>query len=198
MATDEISEFWENRWSSGEVFWDHGRPAPPLKEFVSLKEAPSGKVLIPGCGSGHDVRYLAGLGAEVTGMDIAPTALSVAAEKNAHPQASYCSGNILDPAVEHFNLYDWVIEHTCLCALEPAHWSAYAKGIRKILKPGGHYLAIFYKNPHDDQGPPFRIDEEQIVELFGKDFCLLDSWVPRMSYKSRTGREELRWFKYSR
>ncbi|MEX0322315.1 MAG: methyltransferase domain-containing protein [Puniceicoccaceae bacterium] len=201
MADESINkagvDFWEGRWQSGEVFWDHGRAAPPFMEFIGKKEAPSGKVLIPGCGSGHDVRSIAEFGAEVTGMDIAPTALEVARRDNAHPRASYIIGNILDPDPEHVRKYDWVLEHTCLCALPPHLWSGYAAGIRKVLKPGGHYLAIFYRNPHDDGGPPFRIEEEQILELFGDGFTVLDRWIPEQSYESRVGREEIWWFKFA-
>lgn len=189
-------EFWEGRWQAGETYWDHGRAAPPFREFIERKELPTGKVLIPGCGSGHDVRALAEMGVEVTGMDIAPTALEVASRDNAHDRATYVLGNILEPEPQHHGAYDWVLEHTCLCALPPNLWQSYSEGIRKVLKPGGHYLAIFYRNPHDDGGPPFRIEEEQILELFGDGFTVIDRWVPGQSYESREGREEIWWFSY--
>ncbi len=196
VTTKAGAEFWEGRWQSGEIHWDHGRPAPPFGEFVEGREAPAGKVLITGCGSGHDVRFFAELGAQVTGLDIAPTALEVATKINGHARASFMLGNILDPEPQHFEQYDWVVEHTCLCALPPDLWNAYAAGIRKVLKPGGHFLAIFYRNPHDDEGPPFRIEEERILELFGEGFTVLERWIPENSYKSRVGREEIWWFRY--
>jgi SAM-dependent methyltransferase len=135
-------EFWEGRWKSGHTPWDHGRFAPPFGEFVDREGAPRGKVLIPGAGSGHDVRYFAELGAEVVGLDISPSAVAVAAERNPHPDAQYRQGDILDPDVELFGVFDWVIEHTCLCALDPVHWLRYAAAIPKLLVPGGHYLAL--------------------------------------------------------
>jgi SAM-dependent methyltransferase len=190
-------DFWEERWQAGDIFWDHGRAAPPFEEFIERMEIPTGSILIPGCGSGHDVKYFASLGAQVTGLDIAPTALEVARKSNGHACARFMLGNILDPAPEHLNRYDWVLEHTCLCALPPELWQAYAAGVRKVLKPGGYYLAIFYRNPHDDEGPPFGIGETRILELFGSGFTVLDRWIPEKSYKSRVGREELWWFKFS-
>jgi SAM-dependent methyltransferase len=152
-------------------------------------------VLIPGPGSGHDVRFFAELGAQVTGLDIAPAAVEAARERNPHPDAEYHVGDILAPEAKWHGRFDWVIEHTCLCAMDPVHWESYARSIPLLLKPGGHYLALFYRNPHDDEGPPFRIDEATIERLFAPTFSLLRSWVPGQAYGSRTGREELRWYR---
>ena len=187
--------FWEGRWRAGQTPWDHGRFAPPFSEFVEREGAPGGRVLIPGPGSGHDVRYFAELGAEVTGMDIAPSAVAAARERNPHPDAVYLQGDILDPDPALARSFDWVIEHTCLCALEPAHWPAYAESVDQLLRAGGHYLALFYRNPHDDEGPPHRIEAATIDALFGSRFTLLKSWIPERSYASREGREELRWYR---
>ena len=162
-----LTAFWEGRWKSGETFWDHGRYAPPFEEFVEREGAPAGRILIPGPGSGHDVRYFAQLGAKVVGLDIAPTAIEEAMRRNPHPDADYQLGNILDPEPRWFGQFDWVIEHTCLCALPPENWDAYAAGI----------------------------DAATIDRLFSPNFSLLRSWVPDKSYASREGREELRWYR---
>ena len=194
-AHEDIHKFWEKRWKEGETPWDHGSHAPPFEEFVERVGAPSGKVLIPGPGSGHDVYYFADLGAQVTGLDIAPSALKAAKKTNAHPRADYRLGNFLDPDPSLRKQFDWIIEHTCLCALEPSHWPDYARSVRKLLKPGGYYLALFYRDPDDDEGPPFRIEEEDIIDLFSKGLTQLQAWIPSKAYESRFGREELRWFR---
>lgn len=192
---DQLFKFWEGRWSEGHTPWDHGHPAPPFREFVDKYGAPGGNVIVPGAGSGHDVRFFAEQGAHTTGLDISPTSIEVAHRLNSHPKAKYRLGNILNLDKRWHGHFDWVVEHTCLCALEPEHWKAYAKGIRKLLKKNGYYLALFYRDPVDDEGPPFGIDETSIKQLFGKHFDLLKSWVPEISYKSRMGREELRWYR---
>ena len=191
----ELLSFWEGRWVTGDTPWDHGRAAPPFAEFMERHLVPDGEILIPGCGSGHDVRFFAEKGAHVTGLDIAPTAVQAAQKANPHPRATYLMGDILDPEEALLGRFDWVVEHTCLCALAPVHWPAYAAGIRKVLKPGGNYLALFYRNPLDDEGPPFRIEDADIKDLFEESFSLVDSWVPDWSYNSRFGREEIRWFR---
>jgi SAM-dependent methyltransferase len=187
--------FWEGRWKSGHTPWDHGQHAPPFAEFVENEAAPEGDILIPGAGSGNDVRFFAGLGARVTGLDVAPSAIQVAQERNPHPRARYILGDILNPAPELLGQFDWVIEHTCLCALDPKFWKAYAASIPMLLRPGGHFLALFYRNPHDDEGPPFGIDEPTIASLFESTFTLLRAWVPKQAYESRIGREEIRWYR---
>lgn len=194
-SREGLYAFWEGRWKSGQTPWDHGRAAPPWEEFVEREGAPAGEVLIPGAGSGHDVRYFAELGANVTGLDISESAIAAARERNPHPDATYQLGNFLDPEPALHRRFDWVIEHTCLCALNPVHWETYARSVRQVLKPGGYYLALFYRNPIDDEGPPFRIEEETIDALFGTGFKLLKSWIPSKAYESRFGREELRWYR---
>lgn len=187
--------FWEGRWQSGHTPWDHGHHAPPFVEFVERHGPPEGEILIPGPGSGHDVRFFAELGARVTGLDIAPSAVEVARNRNPHPNATYRVGDILNPAPELLGQFDWVIEHTCLCAMRPAHWPAYAAAIPRLLRPGGHFLALFYRNPHDDEGPPFGIDEQTIQSLFEPAFKLIRAGVPEKAYESRVGREELRLYR---
>ncbi|NDV62288.1 methyltransferase domain-containing protein [Puniceicoccales bacterium CK1056] len=196
-APGESDAFWEGRWQSGHTPWDHGRPAPPFAEFVQNEGAPTGEILIPGAGSGHDVRFFAELGARVTGLDIAPSAIEVAQARNPCPGARYMLGDILNPAPELHRQFDWVVEHTCLCAMEPKFWPAYAAAIPKLLRPGGHFLALFYRNPHDDAGPPFGIDEATIESLFEPRFSLLKAGVPKQAYESRAGREELRLYRLS-
>ena len=195
LSRKETAVFWEERWESGERFWDHGRVAPPFEEFVKRHGALSGEVLIPGPGSGHDVRYLASLGARVTGLDVSASAVSIAEKENPHPNATYRVGDFLHPEAVLLGRYDWVVEHTCLCSMNYGLWENYAASVSKVLKPGGHFLAIFYRNPASEEGPPFGIDAESIEGLFGKRFELLESWVPNKSYASRAGREEVRWYK---
>lgn len=191
----EIGDFWENRWRTGDTPWDHGEPAPPFAEFVEKACLPSGRVLIPGCGSGHDVRFFAELGATVTGLDISPSAVEHARRANPHANASYAVGDLLAPESHLEGSFDWLIEHTCLCAMPPHYRTAYARAIPRYLKCSGNFLAIFYRQPHSPDGPPFGIEAEEIDALFSEAFTLERSWVPASGYASRVGREEIRWYK---
>ena len=68
--------FWEERYRAGQDGWDLGGPAPALAawleiggRFAAAVAGRSARVLVPGCGRGHDARLLARVGHEVTGVD---------------------------------------------------------------------------------------------------------------------------------
>lgn len=184
---------WEHRWALGDTGWDHGRPSPPLEAYLA-GQALSGSSVVPGCGSGHDVRLLARHGLTVTGIDLAATAIEVA---RAHPRVAdeiYRQADWLNLPVEMWGQFDWVVEHTCLCALNPEKWESYADSVDDVLRSGGFFLGVFYLNPDSDQGPPFRIQSDQLDRLFSR-FQLVSKWTPTAAYDSRQGREEMRLYR---
>ena len=185
MATD-----WEERWRAGETGWDHGRAAPPLLEFLR-REAIEGRVLVPGCGAGHEVRALAAGGAEVIGIDVAPTALRVARGHAAVGAERYEECDWLGGETAALGRFDWVVEHTCFCAIDPGARPAYVRSLRDVLSPGGHFLGIFYLNPASPSGPPFGVTPGELDGLFA-DFELLRRWSPGEAFESRVGREQMR------
>lgn len=157
--------------------------------------------MVPGCGTGHDVRALATQGAEVLGLDIAPKAI---AKANAFPLAgkeSYELGDFRNLGLDHHGAYDWVFEHTCLCALAPGDRQAYINAVKKALKPGGYYLAIFFREVEDYTGkePPHPISSAESETLLGEDFVRQGSFVPQKSFPSRpVGAEEVCWYRLVR
>lgn len=182
---------WHACWMEGETPWDRGSAAPPLIELLEseagsfLKDA---TVLVPGCGSGHDVRALADHGARPVGLDLSPKAIEVARGMS-DGNASYESGDFLDGSRTG---YDALWEHTCFCAIEPHQRRAYIAAAARAVKPGGRLCAVFYLDPdNDEEGPPYAVDEAEIRERFGPYFRMLEAWVPSMSYPGREGREWL-------
>jgi SAM-dependent methyltransferase len=182
---------WETRYQTGDTPWEKGEAAPPLVEWLARNEI-DGRILVPGCGSGHDVRALARAGADPVGIDIAPSAIQRAA---ALPRAGEEVYEVADlfALPEHLTgIFDWVFEHTCFCAIDPLRRADYVAGVMTALKPGGHLLAIFYINPgHDGDGPPFGVSEEEIELLFEGMFERVTSYVPTIAYPGREGRELL-------
>jgi SAM-dependent methyltransferase len=192
-----MSRDWNSAYENGDTPWDKGYAAPPLVEFIGRRPV-RGKVLVPGCGTGHDVRLLAGQGAEVVGLDIAPKALKKAAAFSKTRDESYELGDFLDLERAFYGAFDWVVEHTCLCAIDPLQRQAYAHSLKSTLKPGGQFLAVFFRNVPDyrGDGPPHPISAEEIEALFRDDFELLESFTPQSTYPSRpVGAEEVRWMR---
>ena len=91
-------------------------------------------------------------------------------------------------------VFDWVVEHTCLCALDPGQRCAYVDAVLQALKPEGHLLAIFYREVSGSagEGPPFPICADTIETLFAPGFECVERFVPQQTYPSRpVGAEEV-------
>lgn len=191
---EEPRDQWEQRYLDGDTPWDKGTPAPPLQQFLKTRRI-SGKVLVPGCGIGHDVRALADHGAEVTGLDISPTAIHRAWMQPRESDETYVCGDFFCLPTIMENTFDWVVEHTCFCAVDPEDRLAYVDAVVGSLKPGGHFLGIFFINPHAEQGPPFGVEIEELDRLFAGRFELLADQIPEVAYPGRENRERLRLYR---
>jgi SAM-dependent methyltransferase len=187
------AEYWENRYQTQDMPWEKGEPSPGLVDFLAAHpKLPRGTVLVPGCGTGHDVRAWAAAGFAATGLDLAPSAIRLCQERTAAAglSAQFRLSNFLhDPAPE---LFDWIFEHTLFCAIQPAERDTYVQAVLRWLKPGGQYLAVNYLIP-DEDGPPFGTTREEQIERFTPHFQLKKDWVPR-SYPNREGLERVFWW----
>jgi len=179
---------WETRYQNGDTPWDKGVAAPPLVDFLTRYQI-RGRVLVPGSGPGHDVRILASHGASATGLDLSDTAIHQALNSPRVAGEIHERGNLFALPSSWSGRFDWVVEHTCFCAIDPDRRADYVHAITGVLKPGGELFAIFYLNPEADQGPPFGITKEEIGRLFDPKFELLEEWVPMQAFSGRKGRE---------
>ncbi|MEO7299125.1 MAG: methyltransferase domain-containing protein [Verrucomicrobiota bacterium] len=184
---------WELRYQTQDMPWEKGEPSPGLVDFLAAHpEIKRETVLVPGCGIGHDVRAWSEAGFEVTGYDLAPSAIKLAEEKTkeAGQRAKFVLGDFL--VDEPPQLFDWIFEHTLFCAIDPQRRDDYVNAVLRWLKPGGNYLAVNYLIP-DEDGPPFGTTRDEQIERFSPHFKLVEEWVPR-SYENRTGLERMFWW----
>lgn len=189
MSTD-----WEDHYRRGETPWEKGAPSPGLMDFLA-SEPVRGRVLVPGCGFGHDVRALAETADEVIGLDLAQSAVEAARKFPVVGGESYVQGDLfaLPPAMRES--FCWVFEHTCFCAIHPSQREAYVEAVAGALKPGGRLLAIFYLDPGNtspDEGPPFEVSLAELDRLFLPRFELVRESLPERAYAGREGREWMR------
>lgn len=166
-------EFWQARFDDGNLPWDRGAASPGLLAWLASGALPAGsRVLVPGCGRGWEVAALAAAGMEVTGIDYASGALDACAAllKASGLQAKLQQADVLtwQPDQE----IDAIWEQTCLCALHPDHWVAYASQLRRWLRPGGTLAAMFMQMPGAAaargiiEGPPYHCDIRGMRALF--------------------------------
>lgn len=183
---------WNSRYGEGDTPWDKGAAHPVLDGMFS-RAALRGRVLVPGCGAGHDVRNLAARDLQVTGLDIAPLALEKARAHARVRDEVYVEGDILALSGDLRGAFDGVFEHTCFCAIEPWQRADYAAAVASALKPGGLFLAVFFLDPDNDgDGPPFGGTRGELDGLFDPFFRLMGEWDGIPTFPGREGREILR------
>ena len=189
---DSTMTDWNLRYEQGDTPWEKGAAHPVLLDMLT-HGALSGRALVPGCGTGHDVRELARRGLEVVGLDVAPLAIERAL---AHPKVgneTYELGDLFDLPEKFRGAFDGVFEHTCFCAIDPSMRERYVAAISCALKPGGRLLSVFYADPDNDgHGPPFGCTKTELDALFGKYFRLLEEHIEIPTFADRQGRELLR------
>jgi SAM-dependent methyltransferase len=139
-------EFWEERFAAGDTPWDRGESSPQLGAWLSAGDLRPCRILVPGCGSGHEVAELAMAGFEVTGLDYADEAIGRTHRrlKEAGIDATLVQADAL--AWQPDRPFDAVYEQTCLCALYPDHWRVYADQLHRWLAPGGRLYALFLQS----------------------------------------------------
>ena len=189
---------WDALWRAGETPWEKGMAAPPLEElFERVNPAiwGDGPVLVPGCGSGHDVRALAARGIPAVGVDVSPAAVERARTHPPVDGAVVELGDFLEPGWGGGRTFSALWEHTCFCAISPVDRPRYAQAAARLIVPGGVLAGLFFLNPYDPgeeaSGPPHPSEVDGIEALFGRWFERMDDWVPTRAYPGREGREWL-------
>ncbi len=173
--------FWDERFAADFTPWDEARTPPALLRFIAAQRAVLGpRVLVPGCGSGHEVIALAEAGFDVLAIDFAAQAIAAArrvvpAELAAHAlrQADFFSfdADLAEPRATP--PFDWIYERAFIPALPPARWPAWAQRVAALLRPGGMLAGLFFVDaalPERRSGPPFVATVAELETLLGGAF----------------------------
>ncbi len=190
---DQTQTDWNELYRRHETPWEKGKPHPAVVDFLAASGPLRGEIFVPGCGSGHDVRALSTAQNHVLGIDLASRAIARAKGRGRIANEEYILGDLFDLPARFDHHFDWVVEHTCFCAIDPRQRSHYVRTVSRLLKPHGGFLAIFFINPdHDEPGPPYRVSLQELKALFGEDFEIEREWVPQRTHPGREGRELMR------
>lgn len=159
-------DFWEKRFRENFTPWDAGRVPSDLARFLAA-EPRARRVLIPGCGSGYEVRAFAEAGHDVLAVDFAPAAVERAR-------------SILGPLADRVRLADFfeadlgtpcdlVYERAFLCSLPRALRPRYAQRVAELLAPQGRIAGFFYYED-GERGPPFGLKTGELELLLADRF----------------------------
>ncbi len=161
---------WDALYRQGDTGWDLGAAAPPFVDLLAAADAPPpGRLIALGSGRGHDALLWAAHGFDVLGVDFAPAATAAAtaaaAAQGLTERARFLQADIFALPAAYREAFDVVLEHTCMCALDPRLLDEYAALVTRLLRPGGTYVALFFSHGRPG-GPPYTTDEAAIHRLF--------------------------------
>jgi SAM-dependent methyltransferase len=181
-------EFWDLRYEARFVPWDAGKVPTQLREFVAASNGPR-NVLVPGCGSAWDVRFLAESGWDVLGIDFSPEALAAArAVLGPHANRARLADFFVPMKEAPFAV---VYERAFLCALPRRLWRDWGLRIAQLVQPGG-LLAGYFFFDEGERGPPFPLhSQEELAALLEPAFERIEDAPVADSIPVFAGRE--RW-----
>ena len=187
------SGFWEHRYEKGEIGWDLGAETPVFKT-ISEKLKP-GKVCILGCGNGYDAISFSKKGFSVTAVDFAKTPINnlQIAARSLSLSIETIKKDIFDLIPDYSSQFDYIIEQTCFCAIDPRKRQQYSNLVHDLLKVGGKLIGLWMPLDKDiiDGGPPFGVKENEIKKLFSTKWKITEDCFPTQSIEARKGREKL-------
>jgi len=196
------SERWAQLWDSGDFLpWDRGSPNPALVDSLELREDILGnscfikdpvtgeqrrkRALVPGCGRGYDVIFLASLGYDAYGLEVSAKAVELCKEfaedyKDEYPakdenvgagKAKFILGDFFKNdwlgEVDGGGTFEILYDYTFLCALHPSLRPVWSRRYFELIAAHSESALICvefptYKEPSTG-GPPFGVPSNLYV-----------------------------------
>jgi methyl halide transferase len=196
MADDVNSpRKWEADYERKTDGWDLGGPTPIFKRLTLRvgRQLIPGRMIVLGAGRGHDAHEFARNGFQVTAVDFASQAVGEM-QRLSSPEApvEILQHDIFTLPETLNKSFDYVLEYTCFCAIDPRRRREYADVVTRLLKPNGIYIDLAFPLDGRKGGPPFAVSASEILDLFQRrEFKLIFHEVPPDSVPSRRAVEEL-------
>lgn len=191
IPNGEVSDekHWSKIYREEKPGWELGREAAALPNILPQLKLSKSRVLVLGCGSGHDAAYFARQGHMVTAVDFSGEAIQRA--KGLYSEIE----NLTLKQADVFNLpsawtgqYDLIFEHTLYCAINAERRNELRSVWKRLLQPQGHLLGVFFVMDKRT-GPCYGGSEWEIRERLKKDFNFIFWTRWRHSVEDRKGRE---------
>ncbi|PUV24951.1 methyltransferase [Sphingobacterium athyrii] len=184
---DLNKDYWDNRYKNMEIGWDIGYASPAIIKYAETVIPKDASILIPGCGNAHEAKALLEQGFEnITLLDIAPTLVDQVQKAFGEiPQLQI----ICQDFFQHEQQYDYILEQTFFCALDPALRKSYSSKIASLLQPRGILAGLLFDREFPSEGPPFGGNKTEYQHLFHSAFDILKMETCFNSISQRQGSE---------
>jgi SAM-dependent methyltransferase len=149
QAKDEVDDsptFWNQSYENRSAAWDMNQVHPQIEVLWPRLKLAKSRVLILGCGKGHDANFVASQGHSVTAVDFSPVALAQAKAKYPDSGIHWVEHDALNLPTEWNADFDLIIEHTLFCAIDPELRADLVKSWRRCLAPRGQLMGVFFVN----------------------------------------------------
>jgi SAM-dependent methyltransferase len=188
---------WEADYLHGGDGWDLGAPTPVFRNLLASRQLSPGRMLVVCAGRGHDAREFARHGYQVTAVDFSPfAAREMSRLTDPETPIDILQQDLFTLPNKLDGQFDYVLEYTCYCAIDPKRRTEFVNLISRLLKPGGLYISLAYPLTQKQGGPPFAVTVSELVRLFQeRGFKLIEREQPSDSVPRRRGAEELLMFR---
>lgn len=184
-----MSGEWLKRWEEGRIGFHRGQVHPALERYWSAMDvSPASRVLVPLCGKSLDMRWLAGQGYPVLGIELAHQAIEQFLAEGPGEVSRYRHNRFAisrQGSVElwcgdifHFHIREAAevgafYDRAALIALPEAARQRYAFHLAQLLPPGAKGLLVgLTRAPGDNGGPPYGVSHDEVERLFAPNFRL--------------------------
>ncbi|MCE6994698.1 alpha/beta fold hydrolase [Saccharothrix sp. S26] len=151
-----------------DVPWHREQPHRLIVARFDGVDGTGKRALVVGAGYGQDAGYLAGLGFDVVGFDISPTAVAAARER--FPAARFEVADLLDPPAAWAGAFDVVLDVLIAQSLPADVRPTAIANTGRFVAPGGTLLVLAHARADDEPatGPPWPLTRAE-VESYATD-----------------------------
>ena len=193
MNNEDNAQFWEDIYLDDDAGWDLNGPTPVFEHLAESFDR--GQVCIIGCGRGYDAVMFAKKGFDVTAVDFAPSAIRALKEliKQQAVNVNAVQQDIFSLVPEFHRSFDYIIEQTCFCAINPNMRNNYEKLVSNLLVKGGQLIGLWFPlDKHiDEGGPPWATSVREVKNLFSNNWIVESEEFSNLSINPRKDREKL-------
>ena len=182
-------EFWQERWTSGQIAFHQPQPNETLKTlWPTLNLDRNAKVFVPLCGKSLDILWLREQGHRIMGVELSQLAVDAFFEENSLERTTEQRGQFHISRSEGIEIWcgdffalppdrigdtNVVFDRGALVALPPDLRACYAERLTELLRPSTQILLLAVEYDQQEMGgPPFAVTKQMVTDYYQTSFII--------------------------